>query len=63
MTPKNDIKIVKITDISSEDLERLLSDYTDSGAEVTTTKQPDGRWTVEARFPVGTKYRASERAL
>jgi hypothetical protein len=60
---RNDTKVVTITDVSAEDLDRVMRDYTDSGANVTTFRQPDGKYKIEARFPVGAKYPASNRDL
>jgi hypothetical protein len=60
---RQDAKVVTITDLSPEDLDRVMRDYTDSGANVTTFRQPDGKYKIEARFPFGAKYPASKRDL
>lgn len=54
-----DSRVVKISDLTEDELEVAARDYRDSGAEVKTTRQPDGKWTLEARFTVGAKYPAS----
>jgi hypothetical protein len=57
------IKVVTITDLSDDDLEKVARDYRDSGAEVTTARQPDGKWKLEARFTLRTKYPASGQSV
>ena len=63
MVPDSNSKVVTITDLSNEDLEKVARDYRDSGAEVTTSRQTDGKWKLEARFSSGTKYPASGHSV
>jgi hypothetical protein len=55
-----DRRIETIRDVPAAELDRVTQDFKDSGAsEVTKTKQPNGKFTVEARFEAGAQYPAS----
>jgi hypothetical protein len=55
-----DRRIETIHDVPELNIEAVVQDFKDSGATgVKKTRQPDGKWTVEARFESGAQYPAS----
>jgi hypothetical protein len=40
-----------LRDVPAESLDEVVADYKEEGAEVTTTPQPNGMFTVTAIFP------------
>jgi hypothetical protein len=55
-----DRRIETIRDVPDDAAEAVIRDFKDSGAtEVQKTRQPDGKWTIEARFEAGARYPAS----
>jgi len=47
--------VTVLTDVPSEDVKQVVEDFQSEGAEVTTELQPNGLWTVRAKFPNGPK--------
>jgi muconolactone delta-isomerase len=48
-----------MTDVPDSELEQVVRDYRASGAEITQSRQSNGKWKLIARFIRGTSYPAS----
>ncbi len=52
-------KVEKIVDIPDSEIDKVARDYRASGGDVTMTRQPNGKWTLEARITRASRYQAS----
>jgi len=43
-------RVEELTDIPSDQVEDVISDFNSEGAQVEKISQPDGNWTVRATF-------------
>lgn len=44
-------RVEVLTNIPPDEVDQVVEDYESEGAVVKRIKQPDGNWTVKAKFP------------